>query len=147
MGDQEMIVVGVDESAESIEALRVAIAEALGRGSRLRVVSAFTPSKVFAGRYNVPIALSDDEVSRNVEAELRPLVEREIPAERALTFEVAAVPGSAGAVLIDESRSAALLVVGHRGRGGVARAALGSVAMQCVLHAECSVMVVRNAAR
>jgi nucleotide-binding universal stress UspA family protein len=39
-----------------------------------------------------------------------------------------------------------LLVVGHRGRGGIARACLGSVGLQCVLHAACPVVVVRPTA-
>ena len=35
-----------------------------------------------------------------------------------------------------------LLVVGHRGRGGLRSVALGSVGLGCVLHAPCPVLVV-----
>jgi nucleotide-binding universal stress UspA family protein len=57
--------------------------------------------------------------------------------------EVHAVGGSPGYVLVEQSRDAELLVVGHRGRGGFRSAMLGSVGLQCVLHASVPVTVVR----
>ena len=45
--------------------------------------------------------------------------------------------------LIDQSRDADLLVLGHRGRGGFKSAVLGSVGLHCVLHATCPVTIVR----
>jgi nucleotide-binding universal stress UspA family protein len=49
-------------------------------------------------------------------------------------------------VLIEQAQAADLLVVGHRGRGGLASALLGSVGLHCVLHAACPVIIVRPAA-
>lgn len=46
--------------------------------------------------------------------------------------------------LIDAAAKARLLVVGSRGRHGVARALLGSVSHSVVLHAPCPVMVART---
>ncbi|PQZ93035.1 universal stress protein UspA [Arthrobacter sp. MYb227] len=46
--------------------------------------------------------------------------------------------------LIDVSREARMLVVGTRGRGGLAGMLLGSVSEQCVRHASCAVLVVRD---
>jgi hypothetical protein len=48
-------------------------------------------------------------------------------------------------VLVSESRDADLLVVGHRGRGAFHSTMLGSVGLQCVLHASVPVTVVRAA--
>jgi nucleotide-binding universal stress UspA family protein len=53
--------------------------------------------------------------------------------------------GTAGPVLTDAAKDAELLVIGHRGRGAVASAVLGSVGLHCVLHATCPVTVVRPA--
>ncbi len=45
--------------------------------------------------------------------------------------------------LIDTSREARMLVVGSRGRGGLAGMLLGSVSEQCVRHAACPILVAR----
>ncbi|MGC5075462.1 universal stress protein [Agrococcus sp. DT81.2] len=54
-----------------------------------------------------------------------------------------AAHASPAACLIDISRDARMLVVGTRGRGGIAGLVLGSVSEQCVRHAACPVLVVR----
>ena len=79
-----------------------------------------------------------------MEARLTEAVQAEAPvgASAAVTTEV--VPGHAGAVLVEASRRAALLVVGSRGRGRLAEALLGSVSEHCVRHAACPVVVVRH---
>jgi nucleotide-binding universal stress UspA family protein len=69
----------------------------------------------------------------------------EEPALKDVPAQVVALPGPPTKVLIEESDGANLLVVGHRGRGGFGSAVLGSVGMQCVLHATCPVTVVRPA--
>lgn len=59
--------------------------------------------------------------------------------------EALAVAGDAESVIVDtaKERRAQLLVVGTRGRTGLERVALGSVAEKLVSHAPCSVLVVR----
>jgi len=67
----------------------------------------------------------------------------DVPGLSDVPVEILALPGAPARVLIEQSQGAALLVVGHRGRGGFKSAMLGSVGMQCVLHATCPVTVVR----
>jgi nucleotide-binding universal stress UspA family protein len=57
-------------------------------------------------------------------------------------ISVVAVAGPPGATLVSESEGAALLVVGHRGRGALAGTILGSVGLHCLRHASCPVTVV-----
>jgi nucleotide-binding universal stress UspA family protein len=72
--------------------------------------------------------------------------------ETAARFREAGVPatakirrGETAAELIAEAREfeADLVIVGSRGIGGLARLLLGSVARRVLLHAPCSVLVVR----
>jgi nucleotide-binding universal stress UspA family protein len=59
-----------------------------------------------------------------------------------LTVEYRVALGGPAKTLIDVSRQSRMLVVGSRGRGGLAGMLLGSVSEQCVRHAECPVLVV-----
>ena len=144
MSSVEVFVVGVDDSPGSRLALEYAAAEAVLRGAVLRVVSTFESSGMFGARYGVPIPVSDEQITKNIEAETEALVNevvRTLPEPPRL--EVVVRVGSAGAVLTAESSTADLLVVGHQGRGAIASTLLGSVGMHCVLHAHCPVTVVR----
>jgi nucleotide-binding universal stress UspA family protein len=60
--------------------------------------------------------------------------------------ETRVLEGSPGAALCDLARevSAAAIVMGSRGRGGLRRAVLGSVSDYVVRHAPCPVLVVRS---
>jgi nucleotide-binding universal stress UspA family protein len=148
MSERLRVVVGIDGSAESRAALRFALEEAASRGTGLRVVSALLPPPYWPEAYG----LSAPPTINERKADLRDIARRmvdEVIAERprlaAVPVELHEVEGRPAGVLVEQSRGADMLVIGHRGRGGVASAVLGSVGLQCVLHAQCPVTVVRPA--
>ena len=150
MDERATVVVGVDGTAESRAALQYAVEEAARRGGRVRAISVFVPVEYWAAELGV----SARQVTADIEADLRQRTRAEVDAVRAsrpgltlVPVEVRALPGSAAQVLVEQSRTADLLVVGHRGHGAVASVMLGSVALRCVLTAECAVTVVRPRAQ
>jgi nucleotide-binding universal stress UspA family protein len=140
------IVVGVDGSDCSRAALKFALEEAVRRGDAVRVVLAMPETDYWATSSGMSPSLVD-ELSADLEKVGRDMVDsvvREYGSALAdVSVEVRAVGGSPGRVLVDQSDNADLLVVGHRGRGAFRSSMLGSVGLQCVLHASVPVTVVR----
>jgi nucleotide-binding universal stress UspA family protein len=144
----QRVVVGVDGSTESRDALLFALEEAVRRDVDLTVVAVVVDLPYWPEAYTV----AGPSFTEEREADLRTTVRREVddlvagrPALAVARVNLQVVAGLPAEVLIEQSRGADLLVVGHRGRGGVASVVLGSVGLQCVLHAECPVVVVRPA--
>jgi nucleotide-binding universal stress UspA family protein len=135
-----VIVVGVDNSDAAKAALRFGLEEARLRRARLRAVHAIGSF----GSY--PSLAVDVSVVHRAAEELIDNATSEVAAEgEDVEIERAVVEGAPGAVLVEESRGADLLVVGSRGHGGFAGLLLGSVSQQCAHHAECPVVIVRAA--
>ncbi|GAA4783280.1 hypothetical protein GCM10023200_15900 [Actinomycetospora chlora] len=145
------VVVGFDGSDDAATAVRYAVAEAARRGLAVRVVVAHDPPDAWMADYGMPLLADDGGIRQAVEDTARVRVEEiragTSAAHRAVPVEVVAVTGPAVAVLTQEARDAAHLVVGHRGRGGLRSALLGSVGLGVVLHAPCPVTVVPPARR
>lgn len=141
------VVVGVDGSLGSRTALEFAIDEAARRKARLRVVAAARLPEHTAIGYGLPAPASHAQIVDDVKATAQRTVDEvvaTVPAAAAgVPIAVVTRVGAPGEVLVEESQSADLLVIGHRGRGRVASAIIGSVGLDCVLHAACPVTVVR----
>jgi nucleotide-binding universal stress UspA family protein len=141
---QSTIVVGVDGSEPSIEALRWAARQAEATRAALHVVTAWTfPNEPTPFDIVPDLPLRPDQLAE-VESKLNEAIRRIVPAGASIEVTARVVPGRASAVLIEESRDADLLVVGNRGRSAFAEALLGSVSEHCVRHASCSVVVIRG---
>ncbi len=138
-----VIVVGVDGSETSRDAVRWALSQAALTGAELRAVSSWRwpnyltripPGVDLAGETGTVL----DEVIEGVLAE-------NPQAAAAVTVTRHVVEGPAGPALLTQSDGATLLVVGARGRAAFPGMLLGSVAEYCVREAPCPVVVVRAA--
>jgi nucleotide-binding universal stress UspA family protein len=133
------IVVGVDGSETSRQALAWAVDEAARRDATVEAVHA----------WHLPYAEGFAFTSSAFDPTLYESAARDV-----LTADIAAVEGAAAVVepvvvhgaaapmLLERAAGADLLVVGTRGRGGFAGLLLGSVSHQLVQHAPCPVVVV-----
>jgi nucleotide-binding universal stress UspA family protein len=135
---QDKIIVGVDGSDASIEALRQAhhLASALGTGVEGWICWDFP---VGHEAYEM---MGTDGFSRQASEILRDAMTRAFGAELPANVRSRLVLGAARQSLIDASRFASFLVVGRRGHGGFNGLLLGSVSAACVAHAHCPVLVV-----
>jgi nucleotide-binding universal stress UspA family protein len=144
-GTGPRIVVGVDGSAESIEALRWAGAYAAAMGATIdAVMSWHLPTA--AGVIPPGIAsqtITDEARASMLEALDKTLVAVFGPATPP-TVQARVTYGHPAVVLVDESQNADLLVVGNRGHGAFAGMQTGSVSMHCVNNAHCPVVVVKG---
>lgn len=139
----ERIVVGVDGSPASVDALCFAIDEARLRGARLVVVYAYR----FPVLTMLPLAPkppTPEELAEGADALLaRALADAGDPQD--VNVERLAIEGHPAEVLVDVAAGATLLVVAARGVGGFRGSLLGSVSQQCAQHAPCPVTIVRRA--
>lgn len=141
MERRPIVVVGFDGSAESAEAVAVALRETEHGKGELRVVTAHTND--WSGPDPEPEDWRD-RMRRHTEALQAETVTEMAPGgQPSVAVRYVAVTGNAGAILVEHSADAALLVVGSRGMNPLASAVLGSVSNYVLRHARCPVLVVR----
>lgn len=133
------ILVGIDGSDVSKEALRWAAKQARLTGSRLQVVMAWeVPALAYMA--TIPEGVNWEKDTEQVLAET---VAEVLGPNPDLEVRTEAVEGHPAPVLLDRSADAELLVVGSRGHGAFTGMLIGSVSEHCVTHAHCPVVVVR----
>lgn len=144
MTQEDIVVVAVDGSAASHNAVRWAANTANKRGIPLRLASSYTmPQFLYAEGMVPPQELFDDLQSETME---------KIDEARAIAHEVAPelkightiAEGSPIDMLLDMSRDVTMIVMGSRGLGGLSGMVMGSVSAAVVSHASCPVVVVRE---
>jgi len=138
------IVVGVDGSGSSLEALRWAVHQTNLTGATLHVVTAWgypdhpTPFGI------VPELPLPQDPMAETRRRLDEVVETARRGDPNAEVRTEVVHGSAAPVLLQAARDADLLIVGSRGVGTFVGMLLGSVSEHCVRHASCPVLVVRS---
>jgi len=131
----------VDGSAGARPALEFAVREAGLRGATLVALMAVElPDYAWIDPYALR-SHPEATVIQMAEQRVRAMLS-EVDTHGAVV-EVVVTTASAPAALVERSRDADLLVVGSRGHGGFRGLVMGSVSLQCMLHAHCPVTVVR----
>jgi nucleotide-binding universal stress UspA family protein len=162
------VLVGIDGSHYSFEALRLAAQEARCRSAALHIMYVYEPAGAAQASVAALVMAADTsktfptdeavmrqatardekdraEQHRRAEGLLRQYInEADVDLSGIDVQRTAISDRRPSAALIRQSRNADLLVVGSRGRGGFAGLLLGSVSQQCVHHAMCPVLVVRG---
>jgi nucleotide-binding universal stress UspA family protein len=141
--DTSGVVVGVNGTSAGLAAVRLAARESVARGQPLRVVHAFA----WPG-YDVPTGGVPYEELRGRAAEVLAravtTATRSAPAARVNGYLVDGLPSR---VLLQQSRTATLLVLGDDDPGAVVRLPTDSVLVQVVARSRCPVLVARGVGR
>lgn len=137
----ERIVVGIDGSAASLNALRWAAAYASSTGGTVEVVVVWDWYRS-PGWYTPVLAGLDPE------GDAKHVLEKALSVLRSewpdLSVASRVVEGNPSPILADASRDASMLVVGCRGHGEFTGMLLGSVSEHCATRAHCPVLIYRD---
>ncbi|MFI2432610.1 universal stress protein [Streptomyces sp. NPDC018693] len=137
-GAREGIVVGVRDDRDE-EAVRFALAEAELRGTRVRLLHAWTP---LADRGPVVSGFDDAEAEREAHVQLLNHAARPVAEHPEVHVETEVTVGSAAAALVEASARADLLVLPRHPVESRLGLRLGTVVHAVLHHASCPVAVV-----
>ncbi len=140
------LVVGIDGSESSLQALRWAVAEASRHAAELVAVTTWTalPPPIVAPYVDVNKIGSRANAASAAEQALRSVLEDALANNPQVVVQTVATEGHPAKLLTEHSQHADLVVVGARGRGSVAGWLLGSVSQELLRHSSCPTAVVRS---
>jgi nucleotide-binding universal stress UspA family protein len=138
------VVAGVDGSASALDAVAWAADECLRHNAPLRLAHAYLPPMPS----RADLGTASDRIDKVLRAQGRSWLRQARAAARAVAPDIAITTRLArtGSVplLVDESESARLVVLGSRGLDGFRELLVGSTASALVSHGRCPVVVVRR---
>jgi len=142
---QELVVVGIDGSAQSVRALGWAARYATAAGARVQALLAWHYPDA-AGQ--APVGVAPEPVRHQTEAQMQATLNEAIAkvyaAQPGPEVETRLGYGHPAQVLIEASKEADLLVLGSHGHGAFTGMLVGSESIHCVTGAFCPVVVVRG---
>jgi len=138
--ERPRVVVGVDGSDGSKQALRWAAYVAASAGADIEAVTAWD----FPLGYGWGTVPQDWSLAQDAEDNLRATVDSVLGVDRSTDVRLAVLEGNAARILLEQSAGAFMLVVGSRGHGGFTGLLLGSVSASVAEHARCPVLVVHG---
>ncbi|WP_427004763.1 universal stress protein [Pseudarthrobacter sp. H2] len=137
MEAEARVLVGVDGSESSVQALRLAARLAPALDATISAVACWDFPEIYAGYVPPDFDRFEAAASKTLADALERAFGEETP--EGLTTKL--IRGPAAAKLVEAAAGARLLVVGRRGHGGFRGMHLGSVSSACVAHADCPVLV------
>lgn len=148
--DITRIVVGVDGSEHAAFALDWAVRMAKGMNSEVIAVFAISPPVYFDGGYGYAPPIVMPQFDPEWRAEMKKEFETEWCKrlkESGVSHRMVMEDGRPASVItqVADQVGADVIVVGRRGRGGVAELLLGSVSHELVLHCKRPVLVISSA--
>ena len=138
---EHRIVVGVDGSVPSKEALAWAVRQAQLTGAVVEAVISWE----FPAAYGYPAPVMNVNFEELATKTVANAIAEVTAGTGAVASRYMVTEGNAARALLAESAGADLLVIGSRGHGGFVEALLGSTGQHCVHHATCPVVVIRGA--
>jgi nucleotide-binding universal stress UspA family protein len=136
------IVVGVDGSASSLEALSWAARQAVLTGSSLEIVMTWEWPSSYGWAVPVP---PDFDPESDMQQTLDTTVAGVLAEHPGLQVKPRLLNGHPAPILVETSEGADLLVVGSRGHGEFVGMLIGSVSEHCATNAHCPVLIHRAA--
>jgi nucleotide-binding universal stress UspA family protein len=138
---QQRIVVGIDGSEPSKEALRWAIEQGRLTGAAINAVTAWE----YPIGYGWELLFDTEGLAKASEQVLTETITEVAGDNPPVFIDSQVIAGHPAYVLIQAAEDAQLLVLGCRGHGGFVGALVGSVSQYCVQHAPCPVVIIRGA--
>ena len=135
------IVVGVDGSDSSKEALRWAARLAPSLNATIHAVIAWEYPILLGADGGMPGSWKPDETAKEM---LNKSLADAFGSQRPAGLRTSISQGHPTFVLLDASKDAEMLIVGSRGLGGFAGLLVGSVSSACAEQAKCPVLVVHG---
>jgi nucleotide-binding universal stress UspA family protein len=137
------IIVGIDGSIHSRQALGWAIGEAAIRRAPLTVL---TVCPAYAGYWGPVTFPGDADIAENArklaQEETDSVLDKLGAAQRPPSVTVRAVTGLPAEEILSAAQDADMIVVGTRGAGGFRKLLMGSVGLHVTHHARCPVVVI-----
>lgn len=138
------IVVGVDGSESSKEALRWAVRLAPSLKASIHAIVAWEYPILLGADGGMPGSWEPDVTAKEI---LKKSLDEVFGNKRPKGLKASISQGHPTSVLLEASKNAEMLIVGSRGLGGFAGLLVGSVSSTCAEHAKCPVLVVHGDAK
>jgi nucleotide-binding universal stress UspA family protein len=135
------VVVGIDGSPSSLEALSWAARQAVLTGSRLEIVMTWDWPSSYGWAVPVP---DDFDPESDMQRALDTIVAGVRADHPGLQVDPRLLSGHPAPILVEASKGAELLVVGSRGHGEFVGMMIGSVSEFCATNSHCPVLIHRT---